>query len=45
MARDLLNREWQVKLSHIYRESNKVADWLAGHAVKMKAIFKRKEIM
>ena len=30
--RDYFQRDWHIKVTHAYRESNKVADFLAGHA-------------
>ncbi|CAN1144174.1 Putative ribonuclease H protein At1g65750 [Linum perenne] len=34
MARELLRRNWEVQILHVYRESNHVADYLAnvGHS-------------
>ena len=33
-CRALISRvEWEVKISHCFREANKVADWLANHGV------------
>ena len=32
--KDLLAEEWEVKISHVYREQNSVTDWLAKKALK-----------
>ncbi|KAH9758495.1 putative ribonuclease H protein [Citrus sinensis] len=34
-VRDLLNRNWQVCLTHIYREANSVADFMANMALSL----------
>ena len=31
---ELMAEEWEVRISHIYREHNSVADWLAKEALK-----------
>ncbi|CAN1189170.1 Putative ribonuclease H protein At1g65750, partial [Linum perenne] len=37
MARELLRRDWEVRILHVYRESNHVADYLAniGHSCSL----------
>ncbi|CAN0824846.1 hypothetical protein LINGRAPRIM_LOCUS1829 [Linum grandiflorum] len=30
--KELCSRQWEVHFSHIYREANNVADYLANHA-------------
>ncbi|MED6194815.1 hypothetical protein PIB30_032027 [Stylosanthes scabra] len=30
---ELLKKNWQVRISHIYREANGYADWLANHSL------------
>lgn len=32
MARDLVRRNWQMKVTHTCREGNLVADWLTGYS-------------
>ena len=38
---DLLSRDWQVHISHIFHEANKAADFLAniGHSVQLSVCF------
>lgn len=31
-CKELMLRDWDVKLTHVYREQNRVSDYLAGHA-------------
>lgn len=34
MCLQLINNDYMVEIAHIYREANKVADWLARWALK-----------
>ncbi|PNX74306.1 hypothetical protein L195_g030223 [Trifolium pratense] len=33
--RDLMNMNWQVQITHIWREENKSADWLANFSLTL----------
>ncbi|KAF7841634.1 ribonuclease H [Senna tora] len=37
LIRNLLDRDWETVVSHSFRESNFVADWCAGQAVKTRS--------
>ena len=32
-ARDLLAKNWDIRVIHVYREANSVADWLANYGL------------
>ncbi|KAF7821885.1 putative non-LTR retroelement reverse transcriptase [Senna tora] len=35
-ARGFLNRDWRVRLVHVYREANQVVDCIAGQALRIR---------